>query len=395
MNTTIFSQNLAKALGLATGVMEKKSTIPVLSNLLIEPNGANSVRVTATDLDVTLITVVEVEEIGEGSEQICVPGKKLNEILRTFPGNTLLEFKKEKNNWVNLKAGNAKFKIAGVDGSQFPEVPTMPSGNKSKAFSISATLLSRLIEMTQFAITNEQSRFTLSGAKLMVEKGIVRMVATDGHRLSLTELKNQNESDVFDALIPKKALSELLRACRDTNADALVKIDVDPNHLFFEIGDTQIITRKLSGTFPNYEMVIPKDNNNTFAISPEILRTTLMRVRLMADERTSAVKFEVKKGALHLDAISSEEGEAHEQIAIDYQGDEITFGINSNYGTDYLPQIINYLNDRDKETFGQENSKPLSKNIVFHLKDGNNQVMVKLEDETEITSMYVLMPLRI
>ena len=380
MKFTVNGNGLAKVLGLTLGVMEKKSTIPVLSNLLIEPDTASSIRVIGTDLDITSISKIEVAQMA-GKGAICVQGRKLHDILKTLPTNSNFELEETDNHWVKLKAGKFNSRLAGVSSECFPEIPRCFGGTE---VTLSVSVLMSLIELTQFAITMEQSRFTLSGAKLMIERNIARMVATDGHRLALAEVTlTEPAANKFEELIPKKALTELSRICRENEGDAPVVIKNDQNHLFFSVGGTEIIARKLSGNFPNYEMVLPQGNDKSFVIGANTLREVMQRVRQMADERTSSVKFSVRPGELVMEARSSEEGEAQEVTEIAYDGEAVEFGINSNYGLDALGQILSFMS-------GQEN-----KNVVVSFKDANTQLLITLEDETRSSLRYVVMPLRI
>ena len=370
---------LNKILGLTLGVVEKKSTIPVLSNLLIQPDSDNHIRITGTDLDVTSITRVEAISVA-GTEAICVQGRKLHDVLKTFPNGTNFELEKTENHWVKLKAKNYNSKLAGVDGSNYPQVPTC---SNQSVVTISCEQLQHLIELTSFAITMESSRFTLSGGKLMIKGETARLICTDGHRLSLAEVTLAEKAKFeIDCLIPKKALTEVLRHCRENDQEN-ISIQVDENHIFFKIGKNELIARKLAGTFPNYETVIPKDCDKSFVVDAQVLRETINRVAQMADERTRAMKFTVENKRLTLSSQSAEEGEASDAIEIDYQGDKVEIGINSHYAIDVLTQVQAH----------QANSK--SKNIVFNFRDGNWQLLWTMEDDTKTRLKYILMPLRV
>lgn len=393
MKIRVIGQELTGKLGLVMSVLERKSTIPVLSNILIEPLDGMRLRITGTDLDTTLSTSVKIEEIGEGSEAVCIAGRKFYEIVKSFPAETEIHISKLENEWIEIRAGKAKFKLAGVKGEQFPEIPRPPS-NGDTALELPAASLTRLIEMTAFAVTTEQSRFTLSGCQMEVSADKVRMVGTDGHRLSLAEVPREEAgaagAESFQEIIPKKALVEVARVCdllqnsAEDEASKRVKIVRDANHVFFEAGDTLLVTRKLSGSFPNYEMVIPQNNDKQLTVSLSRLREVLRRVRLMADNTTQSVKLTVKTdgGGIELAAQSSEEGEAVEQINAVYDGtEEIPIGINSAYLQDYLAQMEQTLPS------GQENE------LVCSFKDGQNQLLLAPKDNS-FGWQYILMPLR-
>ena len=201
------------------------------------------------------------------------------------------------------------------------------------------------VNHTAFAITNEQSRFTLSGAKFVIEDGTAKMVTTDGHRLAYIEKKLTTSDEKMDALIPKKALMELVKISRESEGD--VSFGEDSNHIYFEVGGRLLITRKLTGTFPNYEMVIPKDNDKTVTFDAEEMRNAIRRVALMADERTRSVRLTIKPNEIEIGAQSSEEGEGHERVAAEYAGEETVIGFNSQYLQEFL-NVVGAAGNRNR-----------------------------------------------
>lgn len=395
MEFTIKQSVLKDELGYVNGIVEKKSTIPVLSNILIESVGENSIRILGTDLDVTIRCEAEADIKQTGS--MCVQARKLFDIVRLLEDGDV-HFKKEENEWVSLNCGRSKFKLAGVSREQFPEVPEF----KSVPRKISAEIFNHFINNTAFAITNEQSRFTLSGAKFVIENGTAKMVTTDGHRLAFIERKLENASDEpMDALIPKKALMELTKISKDASGD--ISFGEDPNHIYFEVDGRLLITRKLSGTFPNYEMVIPKDNDKTVTFDAEEMRNAIRRVALMADERTRSVRITIKPNEIEIGAQSSEEGEAQERVTADYTGEEVSIGFNSQYLQDFLniagaAETENSASETENETNGEtvrvkeSSTRP---QIAFEFKDGNAQTQMKIAGDTNYDYKYIVMPLRI
>lgn len=395
MEFTIKQSVLKDELGYVNGIVEKKSTIPVLSNILIESVGENSIRILGTDLDVTIRCEAEADIKQAGS--MCIQARKLFDIVRLLDGGDV-HFKKGENEWVSLNCGKSKFKLAGVSREQFPEVPEF----KSVPRKISAEIFNHFIQNTAFAITNEQSRFTLSGAKFVIENGTARMVTTDGHRLAFIERKLNNATDEpMDSLIPKKALMELTKISKDAKGD--ISFGEDPNHIYFEVDGRLLITRKLSGTFPNYEMVIPKDNDKTVTFDAEEMRNAIRRVALMADERTRSVRITIKPNEIEIGAQSSEEGEAQERVTADYAGEEISIGFNSQYLQDFLnivgaTETESAASETENESDGEKvrvkesSSRP---RIAFEFKDGNGQTQMKIAGDTNYDYRYIVMPLRI
>src|SRR6478672_7673084 len=216
---------LKEELGFIQGVVERKTTIPVLSNILIESLGENEIRIVGTDLDCTIRCDAEAEIVQPGA--ICVQARKLFDIVRVLDSGDV-HFKKEDNEWVSMKAGRANYRLAGTSREQFPELPSF----KSTPLKLPAEVFSFFVRNTAFAITNEQSRFTLSGAKFIVGDGKARMVTTDGHRLAFIEKAIEGAEGTMDTLIPKKALLELVKVARETQGD--IQFGEDPNHIFFQ-----------------------------------------------------------------------------------------------------------------------------------------------------------------
>ncbi|MEZ5426752.1 MAG: DNA polymerase III subunit beta [Pyrinomonadaceae bacterium] len=394
MEFVIKQSALKEELGFVQGIVEKKSTIPVLSNILIESVGESAIRIVGTDLDVTIRCEATAEIKEEGA--MCLQARKLFDIVRLLE-DADVHFKKEENEWVKLNCGKSNFRLAGVSRDQFPDVPSF----KSAPMKISAEVFNHFIHNTSFAITNEQSRFTLSGAKFMIENGTARMVTTDGHRLAFIQ-KNLGEnapSESIDSLIPKKALTELTKISRDSDGE--ISFGEDENHIYFEVDGRLLITRKLSGTFPNYEMVIPKDNDKTAIFDAEEMKNAIRRVALMADERTRSVRLTIKPGEVEIGAQSSEEGEAREKVSAEYEGEEIEVGFNSQYLQDFLNIITASTTESEeveKEIDGEtvrvkEGAGRLR--IAFEFKDGNAQTQMNIAGDTNYDYKYIVMPLRI
>jgi DNA polymerase-3 subunit beta len=391
----VIKQNILKEeLGYVQGIVEKKSTIPVLSNILIESIGENTIRIVGTDLDVTIRCDAEAEIKQPGA--MCIQARKLFDIVRLLE-NGDVHFVKEENEWVKMTCGKSKFRLAGVSREQFPEVPSF----KSAPLKLSAKIFNHFIQNTSFAITNEQSRFTLSGAKFIIDGKIARMVTTDGHRLAFIQkqLDENLTTGNIDSLIPKKALLELVKISRDAKGD--ISFGEDPNHIYFEIDGRLLITRKLSGTFPNYEMVIPKDNDKVAVFDAEEMKNAIRRVALMADERTRSVRLTLRGNEIEIGAQSSEEGEANEKVAAQYSGDEITIGFNAQYLQDFLNVVsagTELAETSEQETDGEKVRVKESSNrpkIAFEFKNPNSQTQLRVAEDTEYEYKYIVMPLRI
>lgn len=402
MEFSIKQSVLKEELGYIQGVVERKNTIPVLSNILIESLGEGSIRIVGTDLDVTIRCDAEATIKTPGA--ICVQARKLFDLVRTMSDGDV-HFKKEENEWVQMKAGRANFRLAGVNREQYPEIPIF----KSAPLSLPADVFQYFVQSTAFAITSEQSRFTLSGAKFIYGDGIVKMVTTDGHRLAYIERAIETGDEAkMDVLIPKKALLELVKISRDVGGD--VQFGEDQNHIYFETGGRLLITRKLSGNFPNYEMVMPKDNDKTATFELGEMRSAVRRIALMADERNRSVRLIVRDGEIEIVAQSSEEGEGHEVVPADYSGEECTIGFNHVYLQEYLntvgalvgPADAAVEDETDAASGNGEGSAAAPAReaksptrISFEFKDSNAATQLRIAGDSAYNYKYIVMPLRI
>src|SRR5947209_13268087 len=322
MEFVISKGALQKELGFVQGVVEKKNTIPVLSNILIESVGENTIRLIGTDLDVTIRCETEADIKAQGS--MCVQARKLFDISRLLP-DAPVNFRKGENEWVTVKCQSANFKVPGVARDQFPEVPNF----KSAPTKFPADIFKSFIDRTIFAITQEESRYTLSGAKFILDKSGAKMVTTDGHRMAYIarqDLGKNGSEDTLDALIPRKTLAELTKLTASTEGE--INLGADENHIYFEIGPRLLISRMLSGQFPNWEMVMPKGSDKSVLFDSAQLNQAIRRVALMADDRSHAIRFHLIPNQLKISSQNAEEGEARETLATEYSGDEAEIGFN-------------------------------------------------------------------
>jgi DNA polymerase-3 subunit beta len=232
-----------------------------------------------------------------------------------------------------------------------------------------------MIASTIYAITQEESRYTLSGAKVEIDESSMRMITTDGHRLAKSENKEITSKTTIDVLIPRKALAELAKIC--SAHEGTLRFTTDPNHIYFQVGSRSLSARLLSGQFPNYEMVIPKANDNSFATDVTAFREAVRRVSLMADGRSHAIRLDIKAGQLNFSASTPDDGEALESIPIDFNGEETSIGFNSQY----LLDSYNALGHQDL--------------VTLSFKDGNSQVMLVPGAALANHSLAVIMPCRL
>jgi DNA polymerase III subunit beta len=330
MEFLVKKSDLLKEIDLAQGVVEKKATIPILSNFLLEAKDS-SLRLSATDLELGLLSACPAKVKKEGAGTI--PARRLVDIVRSLP-EADVRFKVLENQWVQVTCERSSFKLVGLARDNFPALPAVPQ----PLIKIPAPALATLLRRTGFAVSSEESRYTLNGALLMVKPQSVTMVATDGHRLALVE-HDVNVADLGNELrllVPRKAMGELEKLLGQAEGDSAVEISKDESHLFFSVGDRVLISRLLTGQFPNYEAVLPKETKRVAELDREAFTAALRRVALLSDERSRAVRLQLDKSRLELFSTSGEYGEAQEAVDVEYDGEAMEIGFNYQYLLDFL-----------------------------------------------------------
>ncbi|MDQ6676629.1 MAG: DNA polymerase III subunit beta [Acidobacteriota bacterium] len=368
MEFTVGKADLVRELGLSQGVVEKKTTIPILSNILLEAADGR-VTLTATDLELGIrcSCPARVKSPGAGT----VPARKLLDYVRLLP-DADLTVKFLENHWANLTCGRSKTKIAGMSRESFPELPVMPDA----VAEIPVKQLASMISRTVFSISMEESRFTLNGALLLLKDDTMTMVATDGHRLAYVQTASGTQQN-FRALIPRKAMGEIVKLADEGAADAKAVISGDDNHLFFQFGERLLITRKLTGNFPDYERVLPKENTHIAKLSKPEIRGAIERVAQFADERSRAIRVQFVEGEVRVFAQSVEMGESEESVPSEYTGPELEIGFNAQYLLDFFKAIP-------------------QDHLIFALKDQKSAGELQpVSDGLKDQYRYVVMPMRI
>ncbi len=350
MEFSVKKFDLLNEIALTQGVVERKTTIPILSNLLVEAKGGR-LNIAATDLELSIRTSCEAKVKKDGT--CTIPAKKLLELVRLLPDEEI-RFKLLENHWVQITSGKKSYKLVGMAKDNFPQLAAMPPALTR----IPAKTLAVMIARTAFAISAEESRYTLNGALMVLKPESVLMVATDGHRLALveTEQKLAGLNAEVRALVPRKALTEVQRLTAESGEDAEVEFARDDSSLFFQIGRRLLISRMLTGQFPNYEAVLPRDNNRTLSLDRNELHDTIRRVAQLADSRSHAVKFSLSKEGLEISSSSPDYGEAREVIEKDIKGDPISIGFNATYLLDFFaaaPEGPISLELKDEQSAGQ------------------------------------------
>ena len=370
MEFSVSKSALLNELSTTQGVVERKTTIPILSNLLVEAKG-DKLNITATDLELSIRTSCEAKVKKEGAGTI--PAKKLLELVRLLPEGEI-KFKLLENHWVEIVSDKKKYKLVGMAKENFPALPAMPH----TLVKISAPVMESLIGKTKFAISMEESRYTLNGGLLILKPDTLAMVATDGHRLALaeTDQKLAGLNGEMKVLIPKKAMDEVSKLASGADSDAQIEFAKDESHLFFQVGHRLLISRILTGQFPNYEAVLPRDNNKTVTLERDELCDAVRRVSQLADQRSHAVKLAVSRDGIEISASSPEYGEAKENIEKEYKGDPISIGFNSSYMLDFLAAAAD---------------GPIS----IELKDEQSAGQMRPLADESYRYRYIIMPMRI
>jgi DNA polymerase-3 subunit beta len=347
------------------GIVERRTTIPVLSHILLSVDGER-LRLSSTDLDVSLTSWTEAEIGGEGG--LAVQARKFLEIIRAVVSDEVdLVLEEEKR--LHITAGKSRFKINGLAPEDFP---TLPSVSEENRIELPFSDLKRMIGKVIFAVSTEESRFQLNGALLKLKDGGVEMVATDGHRLALVENASKEGESAEGVLVPRKALQELLRFEDEGNVIFLR----GEHHLCFKLGRRELTCRILEGTFPDYERVISKSNDKEAVFVRKDLADAVQRVALLTGDRARAVRLSFAPQQLVISAANPDLGEAVEEVSCDYEGEEFRLGVNPDYLSQFLAAV-----ETDK--------------VRLDLKDENTQCIGHPVEGVDQRYLCVIMPMRI
>jgi DNA polymerase III subunit beta len=371
MEITVSKFELLRELTATQGVVERKTTIPILSNYLFEASG-DKLALTATDLDLSLRTSCNAKVKKEGS--CTIPARKLHDYVKLLP-DADITIKLLENHWVSIRCGRSNTKMVGMARSNFPSLPQFPTSGVIK---IPAGVLRTMIAKTTFAIANEESRYTLNGALMVLKPESITMVATDGHRLAHIERSGEKFDGIsgeMKTLVPKKAMDEL-KTLLDSSDVESIDFGKDESTLYFRIGPRLLTSRQLTGQFPNFEAVLPKDNNKAVVVNCEDLAAAIQRVAQFADERSRAVRMRMEKGELKISASSTETGESEDSIETSYNGDAVTIGFNAQYLLDFL-----------KATGSGE--------VRMEFKDAQSAGQLRPGESEDYKYRYIVMPMRI
>jgi DNA polymerase III subunit beta len=368
MELVVRKNDLLKELSLLQGIVERKNTIPILANVLLEAT-TGQVSLLATDLDVGLRSRCDATVTKPGT--LTLPAKKLYEIVSALPDTEIRIEEDKGGKSVTVAAERFESRIQTLPASEFP---TPPDDGGAPTATLPGPALKRMIAQTRFAITSEDTRYFLNGAQLVLQPDSMSMVATDGHRLAFVRINEApGLSTKYEVLLPRKTLNEIARLIDGTD---VVTFSHGENHLFFRAGSRLLISRKIDANFPAYERVIPKSNDKRIDFDRDRLSAAVRRVRLLSNERSKAVKFVMGHDQVEITSSTPELGEAHEVIPVDYQGGAMQICFNADYVDNFLSVV-----ETDQ--------------VQLEFKDEMSQAVMKPTASEGYEYTYVIMPMRV
>lgn len=372
MKATLERSHLLKSLGHVHRVVERRNTIPILSNVLIKAEGG-AVQLKATDLD--LEVVESVPAMVEQTGATTVPAHILHDIIRKLPDGADVSLDSgSTDGTMALKAGNSRFTLQMLPETEFPDIT---AGEFSHTFSLDAAELKKLIDRTQFAISTEETRYYLNGIYLHAQEQsgelVMRAVATDGHRLALADIPApQGCENMPGIIVPRKAVGEIQKLL--DGADERVQVELSDSKIRITLGTVILTSKLIDGTFPDYERVIPRNNDRDLRLDRATFEKAVDRVSTISSERGRAVKLSLSNDMLVLSVTNPDSGTATEELAVQYASDELDIGFNAKYLMDIASQLT-------------------SESALFKFSDPGMPTLV--QDEADPTTLFVLMPMRV
>ncbi len=332
MQIKVQKNDFLKAITIVSGAVGSKTTLPILNNILIQSDGPDQILLTGTDLELSIRTRCAATVALQGS--ITIPAKKLYEIIRELePGE--IELTVSKNNAANIKTNKSFFKIMGLEAEDFPK---LPEPAPEQTFELGQQILKQCLMLTSFAVSRDETRYTLNGVLVILKNQTARFVATDGKRLASVE-KNLDLSGntALEAIIPTKTVSELIKTLSESEGKA--KVVYAQNQVIFQLNETTFVSRLIEGRFPNYEQVIPKEEKTRAQVKRQDLLSAMKRVSLLTSQENQSVKLDFTKGKVLISSRSPNLGEAKEEISADVSGEDLTIGFNPSYVIDVLKNL--------------------------------------------------------
>jgi len=367
MQFTVSQETIARPLQLVCSIVERRSTLPILSNILLRAHG-KQLSMTSTDMELEMIATLPVAVEEEG--KTTVSARKFLDICRAMPNNASISFK-AKDNKAIVRAGKSRFSLATLSADDFPD---SEGANYSDEITVSQSSLKSLLDETSFAMASQDVRYYLNGLLLEREETTLRAVATDGHRLALGTLtSDKSVEEKSNVIVPRKAILELSRLLDDSDGD--VKLAFSPQQIKVELADLHFTSKLIDGQFPNYERVLPLDGDKEVIADREQLKQALSRAAILSNDKHRSVRINLDAGLLKATVTNQEQESAEEEISIDYSGTSLEIAFNNAY----LLDLLNAIPDEKVK-------------LVFS--DDNSSVLIT-PDNKQQDRQYVVMPMRL
>lgn len=366
MKFTISRDDFLKPLQVVSGAVERRHTLPILANVLVQAS-ADELRLTGTDLEVELVSTSALSGADEG--QITVPAKKLLDIIRSFSDGAQIEFKASEDK-VTIRSGRSRFTLSTLPAEDYPNIDDWSSDIQLVT---SQQLLKDLMEKTHFSMANQDVRYYLNGMLFETDGGVLRTVATDGHRLAMSSCNlGQSGLPARQVIVPRKGVMELLRLLDDVEDE--VKVAIGNNHIRVEAKGVCFTSKLVDGRFPDYRRVLPSGGDKIIVADRESLKQSFSRASILSNEKFRGVRLNLSSGELCITANNPEQEQAEEIMEVDYQGESLEIGFNVSY-------IIDVLNTLS------------GKKVKFTLAGSDNSGL--MEDSEDESAVYVVMPMRL
>jgi DNA polymerase-3 subunit beta len=366
MKTTIKREDLLGPLQQVIGAVERRQTLPILGNVLFKSSGGD-LTLSATDLEIEMVATVVAES--EDDFQVTIPARKLLDICKALPESSIIKFTIEDTR-VSLTSGRSRFTLATLPASDFPSLDEI---QVQQSFQLPQKLFKALFDKTSFAMAQQDVRYYLNGILMEISPASIKLVATDGHRLALSEVTMESgATEERQIIVPRKAVLELSRLL--DGSDTPVNCELSQNHLRVETGSLVFTTKLIDGKFPDYQRVIPVDGNKTLQVARDTLKQAMSRIAILSNEKYRGIRLALSDGNLSIQANNPDQEEAEEELQVEYSEADMEIGFN----VTYLIDVLNVLG---------------SDKVQIKLKDSNSSAI--MSDSEDESSLYVVMPMRL
>lgn len=359
---------ILKPLQLIIGIVEKKQTLPILSNILIEKE-FDKIRFTATDLEIQITTTITIKNTENEPSSITIAGKKLQEILRVLPDKSKITIENKENNKIEIKSNKSRFNLQTLPAQDFPKLNDQLA--ETKLLVLKQATLKTLLLSVQYAMAQQDVRYYLNGLLLIVDGNKLKVVATDGHRLAFNMVLIEAPHEKQEIILPRKVITELCKLLSDS--DDLIELAFSQQQIKASFSGITLLSKTIEGKFPDYERVIPK-HTNYLNVNKDVIQQALQRAAILSNEKFRGIRFVLTEKNLSIISNNSEQEEAQEEIETDYHGEAIDIGFNVNY---LLEGLNNMIEEEIKIFFG----------------DPNSSILITVPSNPELR--YVVMPMRI